>query len=180
MVPLIMSPTLSFCSNRDFIQTAVINGSMKRHTDNGINRTQVLSVLCHGGESSLDPDVQMGPTQPEQWQNPASASTLRKSRTEWVGYQGGVLHHPGAGLDHRNDRSCTPPWLFTSSKLVGCYFPISQHHTQNRAKSPTKPSFSSKISPSVRTDLDLCPCTPLLPSLLKTLWNGWQRGTWLC
>lgn len=42
--------TLSFCTNRQFNQTSVINGSMKRHSDNGIIRTQVLSILCHRGK----------------------------------------------------------------------------------------------------------------------------------
>lgn len=77
MVSLTESPTLSFCGNRHFNQTSAINGSMKRHSDNCINRTQVLSIPCHGGKSSLVPDMHMGPTKPsEQWQNPVSVSIL--------------------------------------------------------------------------------------------------------
>lgn len=45
--------TLSFCTNRQSNQTSVINGSMKRHSDNGIIRTQVLSIPCHRGKCTL-------------------------------------------------------------------------------------------------------------------------------
>lgn len=45
--------TPSFCTNRHFNQTSVICGSIKRHSDNGIIRTQVLSIPCHRGNCTL-------------------------------------------------------------------------------------------------------------------------------
>lgn len=72
--------------------------------------------LCHDSKSSLDPDVHMGPTQWEQRENPASASTLTKSRRERMARQGGSLHH--LGLAH--PLNC---W-----QIAGCWAAISPNH----------------------------------------------------
>lgn len=66
--------TPSFCTNRYFNQTSVTKGSIKRHTDNGIIRTQVLSILCHRDMSTLGNNHQSS-------NRTQSVNILRKSRT---------------------------------------------------------------------------------------------------
>lgn len=115
--------TLSFCTNRQFNQTSVINGSMKRHSDNGIIRTQVLSILCHRGKCTTTRAV----TEPSLCQYPQEKQDTLSGiwrrlpappRSRVGPSQGQVLHTP----------------LIAEKCLVGCAFPTSHHCTWNKGR----------------------------------------------
>lgn len=78
--------------------TLIRHGSIKRHSDNGIIRTQVFSALCHRGKSTLG----------NNHQSSDRIQSVRQSRTCWVAYWGDCLYHPRAWLDQHKEKSCTP------------------------------------------------------------------------